>query len=60
MEHPDIPEILASCRAKGAEIDVDDVTYYVGSVTIVPAKDGRVFHTGRRPCSPRWSATPPG
>jgi KUP system potassium uptake protein len=41
MEHPDIPEILASCRAKGAEIDVDDVTYYVGSVTIVPAKDGK-------------------
>jgi KUP system potassium uptake protein len=41
MEHPDIPEILASCRAKGAEIDVDDVTYYVGSVTIVPAEDGK-------------------
>jgi K+ transporter len=41
MEHPDVPEILASCRAKGADIDVDDVTYYVGSVTIVLAKDGK-------------------
>ena len=41
MEHLDIPEILASCRAKGAEIDVDDVSYYVGSVTIVPAKEGK-------------------
>jgi KUP system potassium uptake protein len=41
MEHPDIPEILASCKAKGAQIDVDDVTYYVGAETIVPAEDGR-------------------
>jgi KUP system potassium uptake protein len=41
MEHPDIPEVLASCRAKGVEIDVDDVTYHVGSVTIVPAEDGK-------------------
>jgi KUP system potassium uptake protein len=41
MEHPDIPEILASCKAKGAQIDVDDVTYYVGAVTIVPAEDGK-------------------
>ncbi len=41
MEHPDIPEILASCKAKGVEIDVDDVTYYVGAETIVPAEDGK-------------------
>ena len=41
MEHPDIPEILASCKAKGAQIDVDDVTYYVGAETIVPAEDGK-------------------
>jgi KUP system potassium uptake protein len=46
MEHPDIPEILASCTAKGAQIDVDDVTYYVGAETIVPAEDGKGL--------PRW------
>jgi KUP system potassium uptake protein len=41
MEHPNVPEILASCRARGAEIDLSDVTYYVGSETIVPADDGK-------------------
>ena len=46
MEHPDIPEILSSCRARGAEIDVNDVTYYIGSETIVPAEDGEGV--------PRW------
>jgi len=46
MEHPDIPEILAECKAKGVEIDLDDLTFYVGAETIVPAGDG----TG----IPRW------
>src|SRR5271166_1742195 len=46
MEHPDIPEILAECKAKGAEIDLDDVTFYVGSETIVPREDGKGM--------PRW------
>jgi KUP system potassium uptake protein len=46
MEHPDIPEILAECKAKGAEIDLDDVTFYVGSETIVPREDGKGL--------PRW------
>jgi KUP system potassium uptake protein len=46
MEHPDIPEILASCKARGANIDLDDVTYYVGSETIVPRDDGKGL--------PRW------
>ena len=46
MEHPDIPSNLACCKAKGVEIDVDDVTYYVGSETIVPAEDGKGL--------PRW------
>ena len=41
MEHPDVPSILARCKAKGAEIDVDDVTYYLGAETIVPAQDGK-------------------
>ncbi len=46
MEHPDIPDILAECKEKGAEIDLDDVTFYVGAETIVPAERGKGL--------PRW------
>ena len=46
MEHPDIPVVLAECKAKGVEIDLDDVTYYVGHETIVPREDGKGL--------PRW------
>jgi KUP system potassium uptake protein len=46
MEHPDIPGILKECKAKGAEIDLDDVTYYLGSETIVPREDRKGI--------PRW------
>ena len=41
MERPDIHAILAECKAKGAEIDLDDVTYYVGHETIVPRENGK-------------------
>ena len=40
MEHPDIAAVLAACKAKGAELDLDDVTYYVGRETIVPREGG--------------------
>jgi len=46
MERADIPDILAECKEKGAEIDLDDVTFYVGAETIVPAEDGKGL--------PRW------
>ena len=46
MEHPDIPEILADCKMMGVGLDLDDVTYYVGAETIVPAEDGKGL--------PRW------
>jgi KUP system potassium uptake protein len=46
MEHPDIPEILKQCKATGVDIDLDDVTFYVGSETIVPREDGKGI--------PRW------
>jgi KUP system potassium uptake protein len=46
MEQPDIPAVLAECKAKGAEIDLNDVTYYVGHETIVPREDGQGL--------PRW------
>ena len=41
MERPDIHAILAECKAKGAEIDLDDVTYYVGHETVVPRENGK-------------------
>ena len=40
MEHPDIAAVLAECKAKGAELELDDVTYYVGHETIVPREGG--------------------
>ncbi len=46
MERPDIPDILAECIAKGAEINPNDVTFYVGAETIVAAEDGKGL--------PRW------
>jgi KUP system potassium uptake protein len=46
MERPDIPGILQECQARGVDIDLDDVTYYVGSETIVPREDGKGI--------PRW------
>jgi KUP system potassium uptake protein len=46
MEHPDIPEILDRCKATGVNIDLDDVTFYVGAETIVPREDGKGI--------PRW------
>jgi KUP system potassium uptake protein len=41
MERPDIPELLQRAPALGCAIQLDDVTYYVGHETIVPAEDGR-------------------
>ena len=46
MEHPDVPAILAECKKQGVGIDLDDVTFYIGAETIVPAEDGRGL--------PRW------
>jgi KUP system potassium uptake protein len=46
MERLDIFAVLAECKAKGAEIDLEDVTFYVGRETIVPRTDGRGI--------PRW------
>jgi KUP system potassium uptake protein len=50
MELPDVPAVIAECKAKGAEIDLSDVTYYVGHETIVPREDGAGL--------PRWQEAP--
>ena len=41
MERPDIQAILGACKAKGAEVNLDDVTYYVGHETVIPRENGR-------------------
>jgi KUP system potassium uptake protein len=46
MERPDVPEFLSECKLKGVGIDLDDVTYYIGAETIVPAGRGKGL--------PRW------
>jgi KUP system potassium uptake protein len=41
METPDIPKLLAETRAMGCDIDLDDVTYFIGHETIVSREDGK-------------------
>ena len=41
MERTDIPELLASCKAQGCAVDLDDVTYYVGHETVMRRDDGQ-------------------
>jgi KUP system potassium uptake protein len=41
MERPHIPELLATGKALGCTIDLDDVTYYVGHETVIAREDGR-------------------
>jgi len=41
METPDIPLVLRQTQALGCDIDLDDVTYYLGHETIVARQDGK-------------------
>jgi KUP system potassium uptake protein len=41
MERPHIPELLEQTRAFGCNLDLQDVTYYVGHETIVRREDGK-------------------
>jgi KUP system potassium uptake protein len=45
MEDPHVPDALRTARATGIDIDVDDITYFLGRETILV--------TGRRGMS-RW------
>jgi KUP system potassium uptake protein len=36
MENPDVPQIMALAHRQGADIDLDQVTYYLGRITLVP------------------------
>jgi len=46
METPDIQHLLAQMQSRGMDIDLLDVTYYVGFETIIPRTDGKGL--------PRW------
>jgi KUP system potassium uptake protein len=41
METADIPQLLEDAKVMGCNINLDDVTYYVGHDTIVSRADGR-------------------
>jgi KUP system potassium uptake protein len=41
MERPHIPELLATSKALGCTIDLNDVTYYVGHETVISREDGK-------------------
>ncbi|MGE5157639.1 MAG: potassium transporter Kup, partial [Gemmatimonas sp.] len=41
MERPHIPELLARSKALGCDIELSDVTYYVGHETVIARNDGR-------------------
>jgi KUP system potassium uptake protein len=41
MERPNIPALLREATARGCELGLDDVTYYVGHETIVHREDRR-------------------
>ena len=40
MERPHIPELLAAGKSLGCNVDLGDVTYYVGHETVVSREDG--------------------
>jgi KUP system potassium uptake protein len=41
MERPEIPPLLEKLREMGCEVDLEDVTYYVGRETVVARADGQ-------------------
>jgi len=46
IERQTLDPVLSGCKLKGADIDLDDVTFFVGHETIVPREDGKGL--------PRW------
>jgi KUP system potassium uptake protein len=43
MERPDIPALLEAAHGNGCDIDLTDVTYYVGHETVVSSDDAKVL-----------------
>ena len=55
---PTFPPSWRQCKAQGADVDLDDVTYYVGHETVVPREDGNGLPRWQDALSRRWAATP--
>ena len=36
MEAPDVPQVMALAKGKGLDIDLDEVAYFVGRISLVP------------------------
>lgn len=49
MERPNVPALLRQAHAHGCNVDLDDVTYYVGHETVVHREDRKGL--------PRWLET---
>ena len=47
MESPDVPQILFQARKLGVDIDLSQITYYLGRITLVPGR-GRSLARWRR------------
>ena len=58
MERPAIPPILEEANAVGCDLDLSDVTYYVGRETVVCVLTAKGFPSGSGLFLPPWSATP--
>jgi KUP system potassium uptake protein len=41
MERPNLPALLEKARERGCDLDLSDVTYYVGRGTVLPRHDGK-------------------
>jgi KUP system potassium uptake protein len=48
MERPDIPALLRQAHERGCDIDLSDITYYVGHETVLCREDGKGL--------PKWIA----
>jgi KUP system potassium uptake protein len=48
MEMPDVPHIIALAREKGLDIDPEQASYFLGRISLVPAKEKRVLDPVRR------------
>ncbi len=38
MESPDIPQVMSQLRSRGLKINLDEMTYYVGRISLLPAQ----------------------
>jgi KUP system potassium uptake protein len=47
METPNVPQFLAQARRQGLDFDPDNVTYYLGRITLVPAHKRTMFRWQR-------------